>query len=346
MRMGSKKKMAARKLLSETSGELIIRSGDIEVRLSRKNGCITGIYDARTGKPLCTVADSPGCERLFRILAMRRGQRGYVCDAHKQTDVKLKERVGGLVIVYDRLIFNGHECACSAVVTIEKSADSELRFSIFVDNRGDNPVYEIQFPMLPGWQNREGEPTVQLTAGAKWQSTVGQLPRFGFAIHGGRQVSVGYPGSMMYMPWLDFSLSGSGLSMINYMERPYTGGIAGVNLAGHEKGSLECYWWIHYPLIKKGGRWNSPPIGVSLRNGDWHNTADRYYKWFRSNIGVKIQQPEFLRTAIGFQNIYLRDFDGNRVNESNSLPEHARAGLKYGINHLCVWDYLLSLIHI
>ncbi|MCF7853150.1 MAG: hypothetical protein K9N51_00005, partial [Candidatus Pacebacteria bacterium] len=162
---------------------------------------------------------------------------------------------------------------------------------------------------------------------------------FGGLVHGGHHSFVAYPGSTMYMPWLDFSGPEGGLAMINYMGRPYTGGVAGVNQMGYDKGSLECYGWAHYPLIGKAGTWTSPPVGVGIREGSWHTTADRYYDWFRSTIGIEIEQPASLRTGIGFQNIYTREFGAARINDFESIPEHARAGVDNVVRDLSVWDH-------
>lgn len=325
----------------EREERIIIATGSTEIHLSRTNGCIMEINDVQTGKALCSVADCPHNARLFRIIAMRHLERGRACDAHVQTGISWHMSSDGVTITYPSLSFEGEPAACSAIVRIV-CVDDELRFSMTVENDSADPIHEIQFPMLPGWQNRDGEPAIELTAGAKWKFKVGLLPFFGFPSYGQlyQQISVDYPGSTMYMPWLDFADSEVGLSVINYMERPYLGGVGGINLAGHEKGSLECYWWRHYPLISQGGQWTSPPIGVSVRGGDWHHTADRYYAWFTSVIGVQLAQPRSLRTAIGFQNIILRNFDGTQENAIESLAEHARIGVRYGVRHLSVWDSL------
>ncbi len=67
---------------------------------------------------------------------------------------------------------------------------------------------------------------------------------------GGVQLACDVPQRGGGTRWKRGSAAGDiGLSLTNYMRRPYLGGIGGINLAGHEKGSIECYWWRHYPLV-------------------------------------------------------------------------------------------------
>ncbi len=321
---------------------VVIHHGRTIISLSKATGCLLEITDGATGKALCSVVERPHHGRLFRLVAMRRLQRGRAGDAHAQREIQWRCETDGVTITYPTLAFEGEASACSATVRIEPGADDELSFSMTVENLSSDPIHEIQFPMLPGWQQQDDHPPTELIAGAKWQSKVGKLPNFGYPAYCEwyQQVVVDYPGSAMYMPWLDIAGPNGSLAMVNYMERPYWGGIGGKNLAGHEKGTSECYWWRHYPLIRKGGSWSSPPLGIRVHDGDWHLTADRYYAWFKQAVGVELRQPEALRTSIGFQNILLRNFDGTPENPLDSLAEHAAAGIRHGVRDLVVWDSL------
>lgn len=328
--------------VTETQERLVIARGRTELCLSTASGTVLGVRDLSSGSWVCGVTDCPGMSRLFRLVAMRRGQRGRAADAHLQASPEWELTAEGLIIRYASLAFEGEAAACSAEVRVEPGGPDELLLTLTVRNEAADPVHEIQFPMLPGWRNSDGEPPIELTAGAKWRSRVGNLPQFGPPAYCQwyQQTDADYPGSTMYLPWLNFASGQTGLALTNYMTRPYRGGIAGINLAGHEKGNTECYWWRHYPLIRPGDSWTSPPVGIRVHDGDWHDTADRYYAWFTEHVGVSLQQPDSLRRSIGFQNIVLRNFDGTPHNEIATLPEHARAGMECGIGHLVVWDAL------
>lgn len=326
--------------IHENGGTLGIVRGRTELCLSSRHGAMLGIYDRASGKWLCGVGDRPEMARLFRLVALRRAQRSRAADAHLQAGFTWERTDHGVALRYANLAFEGELSACAAEVRIEPGGEDELLLTLTVRNNAPEPVHEVQFPMLPGWRQVEGQPPVELMAGAKWQSRVGKLPTFGPPAYAQwyQQTGVEYPGGLMAMPWLNFSAGDTGLALTNYMPRPYRGGVGGINLAGHEKGNTECYWWTHHPLIKTGREWTSPPVGLRVHGGDWHDTADRYYAWFAGNVGISLRQPDSLRRSIGFQNILLRSFDGTFHNAAASLPEHARAGLACGVEHLAVWD--------
>lgn len=319
---------------------IVVSTERTEVELSLISGSIIKISDVQTGKIFCSVEHNPKYARLFRIISMTNDQRSCCCDSHLQSDVIWEVSNERVTMRYPVLTFEGNPTKCSALVNICSQDGQELQFFMEIDNSEYFSIHEIQFPILPGWSNSDGSEPIELTAGAKWKWQVGRLPKFGFPAYAKwyQQLSVNYPGTSMYMPWLDFTQSGIGISMINYMTRPYWGGIAGTNLVGHEKGNLEAYWWRHYPLIKNGMSWISAPIGISIHDGDWHRTANRYYDWFKTAVGIDIEQPISLRTAIGYQNIMLRTFDAHSYNGIETIPEHARIGRSYGVDHLVIWD--------
>lgn len=330
--------------VKEKSDLTVIGTGIMEVHLSRKNGCIIEIQDLRAGKTICSVADQPGDERMFSIIAMHHMNLSQTCEAHHQKNVVWNIMSDCVSILYSELTFDDEKSACSALVRISGTVEGGLHFHLHVDNNREDLIHAIRFPILPGWKNREGEEPFILTAGAKWQSKLGQMAPSGTA-PSPNGISINYPGSQMYMPWLDISDSGIGLSIINYMEKPYVGGIGGLTTIAPGKKPQECYWWNHYPLIQKGRYWMSPPMGIGIHYGDWHVTADRYYEWFKETIGIPLKQPTSLRTSIGFQNIFLRSsvWRSSENMPAGSLSEYARLARQYGIRHFSIWDYPMSM---
>lgn len=277
------------------------------------------------------------------MIAKKGRYRCFCSESFMQTDVFWEFEERSVKIIYKDLTFEGEPTSCSAEVLISEAKGDEFLFSLKIVNEAPMQIHKVQFPVLPGFSNKEGESSVKIIAGAKWEWSVGRLPVFGKPAYCKQyqQVSTGYPGADMYFPWADFSEGESGLSLINYMHRPYLGGLAGINLRGHERGNLEAYWWRNYPWIWQGEKWESPQIGIGIHSGDWHHTAAKYYDWFIQNVGVTVSQSEKLRISFGLQNIMLSSFDGRFYNKTESIPEHARVGRKYGIDHLVIWDSLI-----
>jgi hypothetical protein len=194
--------------------------------------------------------------------------------------------------------------------------------------------------MLPGFKNKAVDKPLKLSCGAKTHTQVGLFPKYGFPSYAcwNQRFDMDYPHPYCCFPWFDFYDEDGGLTLTNYMTEPLRTGLGGFNFAGGDKGSLECYWIKHYPLVKPGETWVSPPVGARLHEGDWHQAADHYYDWFVKHIGVTIQQPDTLRRSIGFQNLTLRCFDGTRENDEDAVLQYIQTGLKYNIKHFSIWD--------
>jgi len=65
------------------------------------------------------------------------------------------------------------------------------------------------------------------------------------------------------------------------MREPLIGGCGIENLAGYGRGLRLAFGWTYSPVIHPGETWSSPPIGIAVHSGDWHETADRYREWMR-----------------------------------------------------------------
>jgi hypothetical protein len=151
-------------------------------------------------------------------------------------------------------------------------------------------------------------------------------------------MSFSYPVAM-YAPWADLSGPGGGISYINYMTRPQNGHVSLENLAGHGPGLRLAWGWVFPALIKPGQVWTSDAVGVSVHTGDWHATADRYRVWMNQWFKPPPTNPRH-REMIGYQNVFLRGFDGEPFRPLDAVPQIAAAGRKYGVDHLTIWDFI------
>ena len=325
--------------IGDDRNEVILKNGTGEIVFNKSSGGVVKVTNSK-GKVFCDVSGLANQERLFRIVGLRRRQRGATVDSTSQTGAlwNFADKTS-VTITYPNLSYESEQNKFSAVVRIS-NIDDEFVFSMELHNTGDLTAYEIQFPMFPGFKNKTVDNPLKISCGAKTHTQVGTFPKYGFPTYAcwHQRFDMDYPHPYCCFPWFDFYDEDGGLTLTNYMTEPLRSGLGGFNFACGEKGSLECYWIKHYPLLKSGETWASPPVGVRFHEGDWHQAADRYYDWFVRQIGVTITQPDTLRRSIGFQNLTLRCFDGTRDNYEDAVLQYIQDGLKYNIKHVAIWD--------
>jgi hypothetical protein len=97
------------------------------------------------------------------------------------------------------------------------------------------------------------------------------------------------------------------------------------------------FGWVQRPFVQADGHWKSGVVGISPHNGDWHHAADKMRLWLAPWWKAP-SLPASLRGAIGFQNVYFREFTGREIHPISSLPGLARHGLEHSLHHIVVWD--------
>ena len=108
------------------------------------------------------------------------------------------------------------------------------------------------------------------------------------------------------------------------------------NMAGfNPENCVPSIFWGFYPYVTPGMQWQSPEIGISVHDGDWHETADRYQTWAEQWFVPASQRK--IREAIGSSHVIFSGFDGTSFNSLEKIPEAAAAARKCGIDEFCVW---------
>jgi len=321
-----------------------LAAGRLRLGIDKKTGSIARIEDAKNKIVHLDVLKegARGYGRLLHVIGTSGIWTSRIAESHLAAP-KIQTDNNGLTISYPNLPARGQKTGIRAKVRIELIDElDEARFTVEVENRGEGPITEVQFPVIGGWTGVGGSGKDRMVVGATYE-----FDPHGFPINKGvpyarfRQRQLSMYAVAMYPPWFDLSGPGGGISYINYMEKPLVGGLYCENLAGYGPGLHLAYGWAFQPLIKAGKKWSSPPIGISVHGGDWHDTADKFTRWVQTWF-KPAPTSRSVRLSIGYQNVLFRAFDGMKYRGLDAIPEVARDGRRYGVNHLAIWDYIIS----
>jgi hypothetical protein len=322
-----------------------LENGRLRLTLDERSGSIVGIEDRKTGLVhLNATGDGRADGRLLRVIVPSAVWSSRYADSHVGPPPQIEQRGTGVRLLFAGLQAQGEPTGITAEVQIDlPPGTDEARLTLYLRNDGPGQVTEIQFPWIGGWTGLGGTGKDLMILGAH-----SEFDPFSFPLNKGttyaqyhQRTSFDYP-LAMYEPWMDLSGPGGGLSYINTMRTPQNGFMALMNLAGHGHGpGLRLAWaWCAPILLQPGEEWTSPPFALSVHGGDWHETADRYRVWM-DTWRAPAPGKRAARTAIGFQNVFLRGFDGAPFNDLDAIPAIAAAGRRYGVEQLCLWDHIL-----
>lgn len=332
---------STQQIKNERSIELT--NGRFRLVIDKSNGSIVRIEDRKIGLVhLDSRRDGRNDGRLMRVIVPSNIWSSRYADSQDAPKPKIQCSAHGIRITYPKLLAHRETTGVSAVVRIDMPPDTdEACFTLKLENQGSTPVTEVIFPIIGGWTGIGGKGKDKMILGAFTEFDPHSFPIIIDAPYARFRQRKFFPYPVcLYAPWVDLSGPGGGISYINYMDKPINGGVYLENLAGYTSGLRLAFGWTHWPLIKNGETWTSSPIAISLHGGDWRDTADKYNKWVDTWFSPA-PGPRSDRVSIGFQNVFLRGFDGTPIRGLETIPEIARVGRKYGVNQLCIWDYMM-----
>jgi len=260
---------------------------------------------------------------------------GRYADSHEAAAPAMKATERRLTISYPELKTRDGAVKVSAKVLVELQEEaSEAIFTLEINNRSAERLQEIRFPWIGAGLGVEGKTDRFLLGCGEWPGLYpDKAEEFAFNLwdHHRRQCTV-----TNNMPFLDISAKGRGLSYISYHKAPVVQQIVCENLEQEPGGASLSFSWVHFPFTRPGHTWRSPRVGIGVHRGDWHATADRYRAWADTWWNAPAM-PKRLKTQMGFQNIQLHRADGLALHRYEDIPKLAEAGLKYGVEDLCLW---------
>jgi len=316
-----------------------LRNGRTRVTLD-KHGSIQGIIDIKTGHAYFDAIDDD--RRLFHLVVSAETWSSRPASSHESAPPVPVKDDNGCVLQYPNLKVCGKETGINAEVRFSFPAGTdEIQFSLKLRNEGKETITGAIFPWLNGWKSPGDSSLDRIMLGPVQDVAPASLPKWTMAWGNGtfaQQETVKYPDSVM-VPWIDISGEKGGVSCINYQRKPRMCFAAVKNMAGHDPGHRPGVLWGFYAYVPPGHEWESPVLGISVHDGDWHRTADRYREWMNTWFTPAVSSRGF-RESIGAQHVFFTYFDGTPFRSYDTLPEVAAVGRKYGVRELCVWDRL------
>lgn len=314
----------------------------LRLELDERTGSIRHIADSGSGRiHYDAAAQGGGPGRLFRVLMPVERWSAHAADSWLAAPPDITPTTDGITIRYPDLPSTLGPTGVAAEVRITRGGPSEALLTLRIrSDRRAGDVTDILFPWLAGWQP-SGSMGDEVVLGG-----VRAVPAASFPVNRGMTFSRWHQRSYftypidLYAPWIDTSGGDGGLGLISYQRTARNLGAFIENLAGYDPGLDLSVGFNHYQQLTDGMSWESPPIGISVHDGDWHETADRYAAWVDTWFRAP-PTPDWARAAIGFQNVLFRGFDGTVIRPLESMPEVAAAGVRAGMPHLSVWDYVL-----
>lgn len=330
-----------------------LRNEVIAVQIDPGTGGIVKLTDRRNGQEHMHAPTG----RIFRLTGPRERMGGAALDSEFQAGQVVEAGDHRLRLRFEEL--NAHDyrgapiqVAVDVEVTYWLEDGPELFTSLTIENRSDQPLHQVQFPLVSGWTGYAGPGEDELTTGAgfsaarvdphadnisrevDWYTILGAQERW----------EMPYPIRTL-TPWVDLSGGGRGLGVINYLEAPRSGGPMLRDHTGYLKQHIMEVGWYSIVDLRPGTTWTSSRFGIHLHRGDWHDTADRFREWLLTWWKPAIA-PEQFRRSLGFQNVLISDFDGLQYRDFSDLPDIVRTGLEYGIEGLSIWEWtMLGFYH-
>jgi hypothetical protein len=314
-----------------------VASGRTEIEIDEATGAIAVVADSRGRVHFDARPDLGRLGRLFRLFLPLPDWVAHHVDGPDGQPRVAAALDGGVILRFEDLRTPRGPAGVGVEVTIVPADGDEVRVSLAVTNRRDGDVTDVMFPWLGGWVPGRAGGDHLVLGGAR------SVDPHGYP-HADRD-SVGrwnqrdfwtYPRDL-YCPWLDLSTREGGVGLLSYQRAPSILGVFVENLAGYEPGLDLSLGLAHFPRVRRGETWRSPPIALVAHDGDWRSTADRYTTWADGWFRPP-PTPRWAREAIGFQNVLFRVQDGTRFHDFAEIPAIARAGLASGVPHLTVWD--------
>ena len=94
--------------------------------------------------------------------------------------------------------------------------------------------------------------------------------------------------------------------------------------------------WTSYPFLKTGQSFVGPSINLEGHDGDWHQAAAIYRKWFTATHTLNDYRNDWLHQSMAFQDTMFLLPEGNVLWTFKDIPRWARDARKYGVKTVLI----------
>jgi hypothetical protein len=310
----------------------------IEVQLNAA-GLLTRLEHKTLKRSLLDAAGSS----LWKLVLRQGVAREIVIEQRKQKPPRIvAHSQRRLTMYYDTLDSELGRQKIKLAVHLELIGD-ELTLWVDVVNKGKLIVWEVWLPMLDGLTHLSKRPEDDSLT---WPVMNGQLIKHPLASIGPDQTNLGYclegnarralyPGPMS-LPWMSL-FSASHTLYVASLDRTMASRALHIHREGRSKLGIGI---AHFPEIAPSKSWTSEPAIVSLHEGDWHVSADKYRKWL-GNVLPPIDAPQWIREEPAWQLTLMKSQFGKIDWNYDGILDLWKGAKQAGVNVLMLfawWD--------
>jgi len=344
--------------VADVKSTVRIANNSYVVEVERKAGRLVRLQDRIGGYELIT---EPRLADNFRLLLpLGNFECNYIFGS-RQRLTSFEKTETGLVLYWRGPLRNvAGRFDLDVTLSIELVDDS-IQFRCGVVNRTRYQLAEVWYAMLGGMtgigrndQERRTTEAMIPNSSRKWHqrlfSDFGNTKGQALGTLGGEH-SFMYPGGMA-MPWISLynprlgrAIYGAALEetprvkLVNFALMP---GLAEQRSSGNwprreETGRFPrglTLWWAHVPYTKPGSTFESAPVVIRCHEGDWHEAADTYGKWFRNHYPVLPAGSTWIRRKTTTLHTMFMLPEDNINQRYADIPRWAKAAKAAGVGHV------------
>ena len=249
-------------------------------------------------------------------------------------------------VVYDGLVTDfGRKLDVKLTLTITDSGDG-YTFDACAENRGDARINELEYPYidLNRLVGERADDILYRPAGMgeriknPWRALGTAHTEYMSSDYNEIKSTIVYPRPGT-MTWLGIQSDKYFLYMGRHDERTRACCLMNAIQPRESKTPRLVSSICHYPFARRGEAICTPPVVVTMAEGDWRLGSDIYGAFAHSTYFKPVEPRDWVKGMTGWQRIILRHQFGEIFWKYEDLPRLYLEGKKYGLDTLLVFGW-------